>query len=113
MRSAVIIQYNIVYGIFSYKLSDNLDGNLRVYSLNESSGLWLITWQAIAQPCNVHGICGRNGICTHGEKLECSCPSGYEWSDPTDLTQGCMPPFNKTCGNPTSFGFLELPHTDY
>ncbi|KVH94860.1 putative receptor protein kinase ZmPK1 [Cynara cardunculus var. scolymus] len=95
------------------RLTMDYDGNLRVYSLNESSGLWLITWQAIAQPCNVHGICGRNGICTHGEKLECSCPPGYEWSDPTDLTQGCMPPFNKTCGNSTSFGFLELPHTDY
>ncbi|MFS7939629.1 putative non-specific serine/threonine protein kinase [Helianthus anomalus] len=56
------------------RLTLDSDGNLRLYSLNESTGLWSISWQAISQPCNIHGICGRNGICIHGDKPECSCP---------------------------------------
>ncbi|CAH1446663.1 unnamed protein product [Lactuca virosa] len=95
------------------RLTMDYDGNLRIYSLNESTGLWSISWQAMAQPCNVHGICGRNGICVHGLKMECSCPPGHRWTDPNDLGQGCQPTFNKTCVNSTKFGFLELPHTDY
>ncbi|KAI3677481.1 hypothetical protein L6452_36746 [Arctium lappa] len=95
------------------RITIDYDGNLRIYSLNDSTGLWLVTWQAIAQPCNVHGICGRNGICVHEEKPECSCLPRYEWSDPTDLSQGCKPTFNTTCVNSTSFGFVELSHTDY
>ncbi|KVH95041.1 Apple-like protein [Cynara cardunculus var. scolymus] len=95
------------------RLTMDYDGNLRIYSLNESTGLWSISWQALAQPCTVHGICGRNGICIHGEKPRCSCPPGYEWSNPTDLTQGCKPTFKKRCKNSTRFGFLGLPYTDY
>ncbi|KVH94851.1 putative receptor protein kinase ZmPK1 [Cynara cardunculus var. scolymus] len=95
------------------RLTMDHDGNLRIYSLNESTRSWSISWQAIAKPCDVHGICGRNGICIQGEKQECSCPPGYEWSNTTDFTLGCNPTFKKTCGNSTSFGFLELPHTDY
>ncbi|KAI3697570.1 hypothetical protein L6452_30663 [Arctium lappa] len=95
------------------RLTMDHDGNLRIYSLNESTRLWSISRQALAKPCDVHGICGRNGICIHGENPECSCPPGYEWSNPTDLTQGCKPTFNKTCDNSTRFGFLGLPHTDY
>ncbi|KAJ0571420.1 putative protein kinase RLK-Pelle-SD-2b family [Helianthus annuus] len=96
------------------RLTLDSDGNLRLYSLNESSGLWSISWQAISQPCNIHGICGRNGICIHGDKPECSCPPGYELSDPADLSQGCKPTFNMTCsGNSTKFEFFPLPYTDY
>ncbi|PWA98537.1 receptor protein kinase ZmPK1 [Artemisia annua] len=96
------------------RLTLDYDGNLRLYSLNESSGLWSISWQALAQPCNVHGICGRNGICVHGDKPQCSCPPGYELSDPADLSQGCKPTFNQTCDhNSTRFKFLPLPYTDY
>ncbi|GJX57968.1 putative receptor protein kinase ZmPK1 [Tanacetum coccineum] len=95
------------------RLTLDYDGNLRLYSLNESSGLWSISWQALAQPCNVHGICGRNGICIHGDKPECSCPPGYELSDPTDLSHGCKPSFNQTCDKSTRFKFLPLPYTDY
>ncbi|KAI3750391.1 hypothetical protein L2E82_21026 [Cichorium intybus] len=95
------------------RLTMDHDGNLRIYSLNESTGLWSISWQAITQPCYIHGICGRNGICVHGIPPECSCPPGHEWNDPTDFSQGCKPTFNKTCVNSTNFGFLELPNTDY
>nr|GEX61290.1 putative receptor protein kinase ZmPK1 [Tanacetum cinerariifolium] len=85
----------------------------RFYSLNDSSGLWSVSWQAIAQPINIHGLCGRNGICIHGEKLECVCPPGYERDDPTDLSQGCKPYFNKTCVDSTEFKFVEMLYTDY
>nr|GEU70639.1 putative receptor protein kinase ZmPK1 [Tanacetum cinerariifolium] len=95
------------------RLTLDYDGNLRLYSLNESSGLWLISWQALAQACNVHGICGKNGICIHGDKPECSCPPGYELSDRTDLSHGCKPTFNQTCDKSTRFKILPLPYTDY
>ncbi|XP_023734597.1 putative receptor protein kinase ZmPK1 [Lactuca sativa] len=97
------------------RLVMDYDGNLRIYSLNESTGLWSISWQAIAQPCNIHGICGRNGICVHGVPPECSCPPGHKWTDPNDFSQGCKPTFDRTCvsANSTKFGFLELRNTDY
>ncbi|KAJ9545353.1 hypothetical protein OSB04_025060 [Centaurea solstitialis] len=97
------------------RLTMDHDGNLRIYSLNESTRLWSISWQAIAKPCDVHGICGRNGICIHGEKTECSCPPDYEWNNPTDFTRGCKPTFNTACERSTRsrFGFLGLPHIDY
>ncbi|CAI9262698.1 unnamed protein product [Lactuca saligna] len=79
------------------RLVMDYDGNLRIYSLNESTGLWSISWQAIAQPCNIHGICGRNGICVHGVPPECSCPPGHKWTDPNDFSQGCKPTFDRTC----------------
>jgi len=95
------------------RLTMDDDGNLRIYSLNESTQLWSISWQAIAQPCDIHGICGRNGICVHGIPPECSCPPGHEWVDSTDFSQGCKPTFDRTCLNSTKFGFLELLNTDY
>ncbi|CAI9301474.1 unnamed protein product [Lactuca saligna] len=96
------------------RLTMDYDGNLRFYSLNESTGLWSISWQAIAQPCDVHGICGRNGICVYGDKPpSCSCPAGHEWSDPTDLSRGCKPTFNATSENSTRFEFLPMSYTDY
>ncbi|KAL7583822.1 hypothetical protein Lser_V15G42663 [Lactuca serriola] len=96
------------------RLTMDYDGNLRFYSLNESTGLWSISWQAIAQPCSVHGICGRNGICDNGVlQSECLCPPNHQWTNPTDLSQGCKPTFNTTCSNSTKFGFLEVPYTDY
>nr|GEZ62608.1 putative receptor protein kinase ZmPK1 [Tanacetum cinerariifolium] len=67
----------------------------------------------LAHACNVHGICGKNGICIHGDKPECSCPPGYELSDPTDLSHGCKPTFNQTCDKSTRFKFLPLPYTYY
>ncbi|KAI3750413.1 hypothetical protein L2E82_21048 [Cichorium intybus] len=96
------------------RLTMDYDGNLRLYSLNESSGLWSISWQAIAQPCDVHGICGRNGICVYGDKTPaCSCPVDHEWNDPTDLSRGCKPRYNITYENSTRFEFLPMRHTDY
>jgi hypothetical protein len=55
------------------RLTIDYDGNLRTYSLNASSGRWIVTWEAIAKMCNVHGLCGQNGICKYSPSLHCSC----------------------------------------
>ncbi|KAK2999137.1 hypothetical protein RJ639_024482 [Escallonia herrerae] len=94
------------------RLTMDYDGNLRLYSLNSSSGLWSVSWAALTQPCNVHGICGRNGICTYTPEPKCSCPPGYEASDPSDWNQGCKPTFNRTCSD-SEVKFVKVLHTDY
>lgn len=54
------------------RLTIDYDGNVRLYSLDNLSGLWVITWQALAEQCKVHGICGRNGICGYTPQPKCS-----------------------------------------
>ncbi|WOL20609.1 hypothetical protein Cni_G29414 [Canna indica] len=100
------------------RLRMDYDGNLRLYSLNESSRSWSITWQALQQICNVHGLCGQNGICEYSPAgIQCSCPPGYEMSDPTNWNKGCKAKFNISCGNDTrhrqQMHFIELPLTDF
>ncbi|XP_059667865.1 putative receptor protein kinase ZmPK1 [Cornus florida] len=95
------------------RLTIDFDGNLRLYSLNDSTGWWDRTWQALTQPCNVHGICGRYGICVYTPEPLCSCPPGFEVRNSTDWNEGCKPTFNRTCSNSEQVKFVELPHTDY
>ncbi|KAA8518954.1 hypothetical protein F0562_016272 [Nyssa sinensis] len=95
------------------RLKMDYDGNLRLYSLNDSTGLWTISWEAMAQLCKVHGICGRNGICVHTPEAKCSCPPGYEQSNASDWSEGCKPMFNRTCPNSQQVKFVQLLHTDY
>ena len=93
------------------RLTMDYDGNLRLYSLNHSTGLWTISWRALSEQCKVHGLCGRNGICTYTPEPKCSCPPGYKVSDPSDWIKGCKPNFNRTCSQKVKF--VELPLTDY
>ncbi|XP_010672406.2 putative receptor protein kinase ZmPK1 [Beta vulgaris subsp. vulgaris] len=92
------------------RLTLDFDGNLRVYSLNDTSGFWNITWQAVAKPCDVHGLCGRNGICVYTPEPRCSCPPNYEPTDVSDWNQGCKPIFHRSCSD---FEFVEITHVDY
>ncbi|WVZ97143.1 hypothetical protein U9M48_042698 [Paspalum notatum var. saurae] len=64
------------------RLTLDPDGNLRLYSLNDSDGLWSISMIAMSQPCNIHGLCGPNGICHYSPKPTCSCPPGYVVRNP-------------------------------
>ncbi|KAK6146883.1 hypothetical protein DH2020_017795 [Rehmannia glutinosa] len=89
------------------------DGNLRVYSLNNSTGLWAITWQALQQPCNVKGVCGKNAICVYAQEPKCTCPPGFEVNDPSDWNSGCKAKFDQTLLNSRRVKFVEIPHTDY
>ncbi|KAK2972291.1 hypothetical protein RJ640_014349 [Escallonia rubra] len=95
------------------RLTLDYDGNLRFHSLNFTTGLWSITWEAFAQQCNVHGLCGRYGICIYTPQAMCSCPPGYEVSDISDWSKGCKPTFNFTCSKRQQFKFVEILHTDY
>ncbi|KAJ1684869.1 hypothetical protein LUZ63_016259 [Rhynchospora breviuscula] len=123
------------YGVLDdqgfFKLSDNLtfyasdfaavgikrrltldnDGNLRLYSLAEGNGSWSVSWQAISKLCQVHGLCGKSGICVYSPKPSCSCPPGYEINDPNDWSQGCKPAFRISCADKTKL--IMLPQTDF
>ncbi|XP_042475319.1 putative receptor protein kinase ZmPK1 [Macadamia integrifolia] len=96
------------------RLTMDYDGNLRLYSLNESNGLWNITWEALQQMCYVHGLCGRNGICVYTPEPKCSCPPGYEMSDQQDWNQGCKPKFDhQNCDPNRKVRFVKLPQVDF
>ena len=94
------------------RLTIGYDGNLRMYSLNVSTGSWIVSWEAIAEMCNVHGICGQNGICEYSPSLRCSCPPGYEMTDPRNWDRGCRPQFKKTCSKTEQFDFIKVPQSD-
>jgi hypothetical protein len=96
------------------RLTLDYDGNLRLYSLNHSDGSWFVSWMAFSQPCDIHGICGWNGICVYTPVPGCSCPPGYVVRDPTDWSKGCKPTFNISCkGGNQRMGFVQLPHSDF
>ena len=95
------------------RLTIDYDGNLRLYSLNHSTGLWTITWMAFGERCRIHGVCGRNGLCIYTPEPKCSCPPGYEVSDPSDWSKGCKAKFKRSCSQPQRVKFLKLPHTDF
>ncbi|CAI9281937.1 unnamed protein product [Lactuca saligna] len=97
------------------RLTMDVDGNFRAYSLDEMRGVWQVTWQAMSESCRIHGSCGENSTCsnnpTHGRK--CSCLPNHKMINHTDWSYGCEPEFEPTlCGNGED-KFLELPHTDF
>ncbi|KQK17558.2 hypothetical protein BRADI_1g35310v3, partial [Brachypodium distachyon] len=98
------------------RLTLDYDGNLRVHSLVDASrGTWRATWAALPRLCDVHGICGRYGVCTYEPSsgaAACSCPEGFVPSDPGDWSKGCRRAYGDVvCGEDVFFA--ELPHVDY
>jgi len=97
------------------RLTLDPDGNLRQYSLNDSDGRWSVSWIAVSQPCNIHGLCGPNGICHYFPTPTCSCPPGYVMSQPGNWSQGCRPVVDIVCtakkAQPVKFS--RLPGTDF
>ncbi|KAL2509592.1 G-type lectin S-receptor-like serine/threonine-protein kinase [Forsythia ovata] len=87
------------------RLTIDHDGNLRICSLIISTGLWMITWQAISQPCKVHGVCGTNGICVYAPTPKCICTPGYEMNDPSDWIAGCKPTFKEALLSSPAFAY--------
>ncbi|XP_028781001.1 putative receptor protein kinase ZmPK1 [Neltuma alba] len=92
------------------RLKIDPDGSLRVYSLQKNNQ-WYVSWQAIADACHVHGICGVNSMCkydpSHGRK--CSCLPGYRIKNHSDWSYGCEPKFEFSCGQ----NFLKLPGVEF
>ncbi|KAK3161528.1 hypothetical protein QOZ80_1BG0078240 [Eleusine coracana subsp. coracana] len=99
--------------IIKRRLTIDYDGNLRMYSLSASSGSWITSWQAIAKKCDIHGLCGRNGICQFLPNFHCSCPPGYEMTDLKNWNKGCRPKFSRRCNSTEEFEFIKLPDTDF
>ncbi|KAG7964906.1 hypothetical protein I3843_09G195600 [Carya illinoinensis] len=95
------------------RLTIDYDGNLRLYGLDNLSGLWMITWEALAEQCKVHGICGRNGICIYTPQPKCFCAPGYDIIDESNWNKGCKPKFNKACIPAENVKFVELPRVDF
>ncbi|WOG90730.1 hypothetical protein DCAR_0309974 [Daucus carota subsp. sativus] len=91
------------------------DGNIHVYSLDERRKVWEVTWQAISQPCRIHGICGQNSLCTYSQKFgrKCKCLPGHKMNVPTDWSYGCEPDFKPSDDGGSTFGFLQFSHTDF
>ncbi|XP_020211599.1 putative receptor protein kinase ZmPK1 [Cajanus cajan] len=99
------------------RLKMDPDGNLRLYSFNQETKTWQVTWQVIPQPCTVHGICGANSMCSnhHVTGRTCHCLKGFRVKDPNDWTQGCVPHFDPSlfsCQSPQPMAFLHLPTTE-
>ncbi|XP_077234510.1 G-type lectin S-receptor-like serine/threonine-protein kinase At5g24080 [Tasmannia lanceolata] len=61
------------------RLTLDVDGNLRIYSLNPNSGTWVIVWQATENLCTIHGSCGPNYVCLFNgsNTTSCICPVGF------------------------------------
>ena len=97
------------------RLTLDPDGNLRLYSLNDSDGSWSVSMVTMSQPCNIHGLCGPSGICHYSPKPTCSCPPGYMMRNPGNWTEGCMASVNITCDHydKKSVKFVKLPNTDF
>ncbi|XP_059590856.1 putative receptor protein kinase ZmPK1 [Vitis vinifera] len=93
------------------RLALDFDGNLRMYSLEETRGTWSVSWQAISQPCQIHGICGPNSLCSYTPAYGrgCSCMPGFKIVNSTDWSYGCAPETDIAC-NQTEVGFFPLPH---
>ncbi|GMP97435.1 hypothetical protein CsSME_00045692 [Camellia sinensis var. sinensis] len=99
------------------RLTLDFDGDLRLYSLEETSGNWVVSWQAMSRPCRIHGACGPNSICNFDPSSgrKCSCLPWFKMRNPKDWFDGCEPEFNLSCngGNRSPTTFLKLPHTDF
>ncbi|KAJ0027668.1 hypothetical protein Pint_35313 [Pistacia integerrima] len=95
------------------RLTLDYDGILRLYTLDDSTGLWKISWIPVdLYNCHVHGLCGENGICVYSPQSTCICPDGFNRNDPSDWSKGCSPSFNLTC-DPTKLDFMLLNKTDF
>ncbi|KAF3780890.1 putative receptor protein kinase [Nymphaea thermarum] len=95
------------------RLTMDYDGILRLYSLNNKTKRWEVSWMPFElERCRVHGLCGENGLCVYRPTPTCACPPGFQMNDPTDWNQGCKMEFNIVC-NKTQVQFIKLPHTDF
>ncbi|KAF5740642.1 hypothetical protein HS088_TW11G00719 [Tripterygium wilfordii] len=97
------------------RLTIDFDGNLRLYSRDETEGgRWDVTWQAMSQPCRIHGSCGPNSLCSYvpSSGRKCSCIPGYKVVNPADWYFGCEPEFTLSC-NASEVAFLQLTNVEF
>lgn len=96
------------------RLTLDYDGILRLYSLDESTGLWEISWLPFnLDSCLVDGLCGEYGICGYkNPKPACYCPYGFTRVDVSDWSKGCRPSLSLS-HDLDKVDFIELLNTDY
>ncbi|XP_035839733.1 putative receptor protein kinase ZmPK1 [Helianthus annuus] len=94
------------------RLTLDVDGNIRVYSLNQRS--WSLSWQAISIPCTIRGICGPNSLCTYNSESgrKCACMHGYKSKNHSDLSFGCEP-IHDLSGHYENYDFFKLPRVEF
>nr|DAD30135.1 TPA_asm: hypothetical protein HUJ06_031603 [Nelumbo nucifera] len=57
------------------------DGNLRMYSWDNSVLTWKVGWQALENQCDVFGSCGLYSFCKYNSTgPTCDCLSKYSWN---------------------------------
>ncbi|XP_028797222.1 putative receptor protein kinase ZmPK1 [Neltuma alba] len=98
------------YGVVMQRiLKLDSDGNIRVYSRRKNDP-WYVSWQAISNPCIVHGLCGANSTCVYDpiEGRKCSCLPGYRVKNHSDWSYGCEPTFKLSCDK-NETAFFKLP----
>ncbi|GMN47718.1 hypothetical protein TIFTF001_016887 [Ficus carica] len=96
------------------RLTLDYDGILRLYSLDESTGFWDISWlPGSLDSCHVQGLCGEYAICTYKDlKPTCTCPDGFERNDLSDWSKGCRPSVNLS-NDHDKLDFMQLLNTNY
>ncbi|KAL6215453.1 hypothetical protein ACLB2K_014883 [Fragaria x ananassa] len=108
------IVWTIDYGAILQRIFRmDVDGNLRGYSRKGQGDKWIVTWEAVLQPCKIHGICGANSYCSYipSTGRKCSCLPGYEMVSKTDWSYGCKPAgFKLSCKSSAEeeFSFVHL-----
>ncbi|XP_021667700.2 putative receptor protein kinase ZmPK1 [Hevea brasiliensis] len=106
------------YGVrLQRRLTIDFDGNLRLYSRKKgNNATWVVSWQALSQPCEIHGACGPYSKCSHSpiSGRRCSCLPGYRVKNANDWSSGCESKFYISCDNDTDqFRFIRLPHVEF
>ncbi|KAK4368851.1 hypothetical protein RND71_012643 [Anisodus tanguticus] len=97
------------------RLTLDIDGNIRVYSLNKQRANWEVSWQLNWQPCVIHGLCGLNSLCTysHDSGRKCTCLQHHKMKNVTDWSYGCEPEFKLSCPDSNMVDFVHLRHVEF
>ncbi|KAK8681625.1 hypothetical protein V6N13_054027 [Hibiscus sabdariffa] len=91
----------------NFSSSDDL-----IFCRREGNETWVVSWQAMSQPCMIHGVCGENSVCSYATNTgrTCSCLQVYKQKNPTDWSYGCEPEFDK---NAKDFTFIPLLNAEF
>ncbi|CAK7357472.1 unnamed protein product [Dovyalis caffra] len=97
------------------RLKMDFDGNLRMYSRENWTNTWTVSWQAMSQPCRIHGICGPNSMCNYvpSSGRKCSCLPGFKVKDHSDWSLGCEAELNHTSCSRDEISYLQLAKVEF
>ena len=101
------------------KLTLGYDGNIRLYSWGwseeEQTQTWVVSWQAIQNPCTIHGVSGANSLCKYvaSSHRKCTCLPGYKTKNRTNWSYGCEPEYDLLPCNKNESAFLLLSHVEF